>query len=104
MNTTITSNGLPVLPQAQSSQNGASAQDASSANAKPAASAPATDSVKLTDSARALTQAAQADKSSEVNQQKVDQIRTALANGSYKPDPARIADRLISLNNQISGQ
>lgn len=103
MNTTITSNGLPVLPQATGTQGGASSQDAGAA-AKPTVAGPAADSLKLTDSARAITQASQGDKAGPINQQKVDQIRAAVANGSYKPDPAKIADRLISLNSQLDGK
>jgi negative regulator of flagellin synthesis FlgM len=101
MNTTITSNGLPVLPQAQSGQSGGSTQDAAAASAKPV-TGPANDSVKLTDSARALTQAAQG--GSEIDQQKVDKIRQSIADGSYKPNPANIADKLISLNTQLGGK
>lgn len=100
MNTTITSNGLPVLPQAQSGQSGGT-QDATAASAKPV-TGPANDSVKLTESARALTQAAQG--GSEVDQQKVDKIRQSIADGSYKPNPANIADKLISLDTQIGGK
>jgi len=102
MNTTITSNGLPVLPQAQSGQSGGSSQETTAANAKPASATQPNDSVKLTDSARALTEAAQG--GGQIDQKKVDQIRAAIANGSYKPDPTRIADRLVSLNSQIDGK
>ena len=101
MNTTITPNGLPVPPQPKSGQSGGTTQDAAAAS-KPAASPAADDSVKLTDSARALTQAAQP--GSEINQQKVDQIRQSIADGSYKPNPANIADKLISLNTQLGGK
>jgi negative regulator of flagellin synthesis FlgM len=101
MNTTITPNGLPVPPQPKSGQSGGSTQDATAASTKPTVS-PATDSVKLTESARALTQAAQP--GSEINQQKVDQIRQSIADGSYKPNPANIADKLISLNTQLGGK
>lgn len=101
MNTTITPNGLPVPPQPKAGQSGGSTQDTAAASTKPTAG-PATDSVKLTDSARALTQAAQG--GSEVDQQKVDRIRQSIADGSYKPNPANIADKLISIDSQLGGK
>lgn len=106
MNTTISNNGLPKLPQAPSGQGSSSAQNASSATGSDAASSTtgADDRVQLTDSARALQQASSTTSGATVDTQKVDQIRQALANGTYKIDPSRIADRMMSLDSQINGK
>ncbi|MEV8522101.1 flagellar biosynthesis anti-sigma factor FlgM [Dyella marensis] len=101
MNTTITSNGLPVLPQAKGNQN--SPAQASQPATETAPAAQADDSVKLTDSARALTEAA-GDKAPAIDTKRVEQIRQALADGSYRVDAGKIADRLVSLEGQLSGK
>ena len=101
MNTTITSNGLPVLPQAKGNQN--SPAQASQQATETAPAAQADDSVKLTDSARALTEAA-GDKAPAIDTKRVEQIRQALADGSYRVDAGKIADRLVSLEGQLSGK
>ncbi len=102
MNTTITPNGLPALPQAKTSQ-GSAGNQASSASASGTASPQAGDSLKLTDSARALHQATSVNTQSPVDTAKVEQIRHALANGSYKVDAGKIAERLSSIESQING-
>ena len=102
MNTTITSNGLPVLPQAKGNQN--SPAQASQQATETAPAAAADDSVKFTDSARALTEAAQGDKTPAIDTKRVEQIRQALADGSYRIDAGKIADRLVSLEGQLSGK
>ncbi|MFC5740462.1 flagellar biosynthesis anti-sigma factor FlgM [Dyella tabacisoli] len=105
MNTTITSNGLPVLPQAKSGQHGTATQGSVNANATEATPvAAADDSVKLTASARALHQAVQGDKGNAIDTHRVEQVRKALADGSYRIDATRIADRMISLENQLNGK
>ncbi len=102
MNTTITSNGLPVLPQAKGN-----AQAPAQSNA-PAAEATATpqtgDSVKLTESARTLHAVAQGDQGTGIDAARVAEIRQKLADGSYTINAGKIADGLISLEGQISGQ
>jgi negative regulator of flagellin synthesis FlgM len=102
MNTTISSNGLPVLPQGTTSQGSASSQT-SSASTSGSAAPQADDSVKLTDSAHALHQATSVNAQSPVDTAKVEQIRHALANGSYRVDAGKIADRLTSIESQING-
>jgi negative regulator of flagellin synthesis FlgM len=102
MNTTITSNGLPVLPQAKGNQGTPAQANPSAAEAAPVAKAD--DSVKLTDSARALAAAAQGDQAPAIDTKRVEQIRQALADGSYRVDAGKIADRLLSLEGQISGK
>lgn len=106
MNTTISNNGLPKLPQAPSGQGSGSAQNATGTSGSDAVgnTAGADDRVQLTDSARALQQASSTTSGATVDTQKVQQIRQALANGTYKIDPSRIADRMMSLDSQISGK
>jgi len=100
MNTTITTNGLPPSPQAKSGQ-GAAAQPGGAGTGAPV---PAGDSVKLTESARSLQAAAQAGHGGEVDAQRVEHVRRALADGSYRIDAGRIADRLTALDSQLPGK
>jgi negative regulator of flagellin synthesis FlgM len=100
MNTTISSNGLPQLPLATNSSDSSASQASTNAPASTSTS-PSSDSVKLTDSARALQQASSAD--SPVDTARVEQIKKSLAAGTYKVDPNAIADRLTSMESQISG-
>lgn len=63
------------------------------------------DSVRLTDSARAIDAASRtAETSSSVDVGHVERVKQALANGTYKVDAGRIADKLISMEQQISGK
>ena len=103
MNTTISNNGLPKLPQAPSGQGSSSTQNASGTSGSEAAgSATATDDrVQLTDSARALQDASRTGHGASVDTKKVEQVRQALANGTYKIDPSRIADRMLSLESKL---
>jgi negative regulator of flagellin synthesis FlgM len=106
MNTTISNNGLPKLPQPTTGQGSGSTQGASSTTSSDAAgsSAGATDRVQLTDSARALQEAARTNSGATMDTKKVEQIRQQLANGTYKVDAGRIADRMMSLENQLNGK
>jgi negative regulator of flagellin synthesis FlgM len=103
MNTTIPNNGLPKFAQATgNSGNGPAATAAASADA--AAAAPgANDQLKLTDSALALQEAARTDDTSAIDSQRVERLRQALADGSYKVDAGRIADRMLALDQQLGG-
>jgi negative regulator of flagellin synthesis FlgM len=103
MNTTI-NNGMPKFPQAPSGQGSAPTQGtAGTAGSDAGRGTAAGDNVKLTDSARALQEAARTDDSAVIDSKKVEQVRTALANGSYQINPGRIADRMLSLDAQIAG-
>jgi negative regulator of flagellin synthesis FlgM len=103
MNTTIPNNGLPKFRQAT----GSSGSGPSTTAANPpdsAATAPkADDQVKLTDSALALQEAARTDDTSVIDSQRVERLRQALADGSYKIDAGRIADRMLALEQQLGG-
>jgi negative regulator of flagellin synthesis FlgM len=103
MNTTITNNGLPKFPQATS--NPASNSSASAAaSAEGAAATPRNgDQLKLTDSAQALQMAARQQETPPIDTQRVEQLRRALADGSYKIDAGRIADRMLAMNQQLGG-
>lgn len=103
MNSTISTNGLPVLPQAKTST-GSSSDRTNTAVATDSAAVKTNDSVSLTDSARALQQASSTTTQSPVDTARVDKIRQSLANGSYQVDAGKIASSLVSLESQISGK
>src|SRR5690349_19466598 len=104
MNTTISNNGLPLLPQAPGSQaNGTAAGSNNAATDAPASVPGKDDSVRLTDSARALQDAAKVDGQSAIDAKRVEKIRQAIADGSYQVNPAAIADKMIALDAQIAG-
>ena len=102
MSITISNNGTPQFAQAAGSTGNGSASTATPAGSASVAS-PASDQLKLTDSARALQQAALHHDASAIDPQRVEQVRQALASGSYQVNPGRIADRMLALEQQISG-
>ena len=102
MNTTIQNNGLPNFTQAAASPGNGSAPAAAPTAAAAGATPGTDDQLKLTDSARALQEAARLDTAA-VDPQRVERIRQALADGSYQIDPGKIADRMLSLEQQIGG-
>lgn len=102
MNTTITNhNGLPKLPQANG-KTGGNSSAAAAADASVAAPRNG-DQLKLTDSARALQEAARQNDAAPVDARRVEQVRRALADGSYRIDAGRIADRMLALDQQLGG-
>jgi len=104
MNTTITPNGLPTLPQPASGQGGNAPQNTVSGAPAAAPANAGGDSVKLTKSARSLQDIARAGNGNEVDAKRVEQIRQSLADGSYRIDPGHVADRLMSLETQLTGK
>lgn len=103
MNTTISNNGLPKLPQATNQPgNGPAAESPAPGASAGASAAPGDDQLRLTDSAKALQQAARSNAAA-VDQQRVERVRQALADGSYKVDAGRIADRMIAMERQLGG-
>lgn len=103
MNTTIPNNGLPKFTQTTGSAGNGPATTASGA-ADAATSVPkAGDQLKLTDSALALQEAARTDDSAVIDTARVERLRQALADGSYKVDAGRIADRMLALDQQLGG-
>lgn len=102
MNTTISNNGLPLLPQPSSSPaNGAATGGAAAPAAGPSASPD--DRVNLTDSAKALQNAARVDGHSAIDSQRVEKLRQAIASGSYQINPAGIADKMLAFDAQMGG-
>jgi negative regulator of flagellin synthesis FlgM len=103
MNTTIPNNGLPKFTQPTNSFGNGSAT-ATTVAGSTATTPKAGDQVKLTDSARALQAAARAkDTTAPVDAPRVERVRQALADGSYKISPGNIADRMLALEQQIGG-
>ncbi|MEO5812306.1 MAG: flagellar biosynthesis anti-sigma factor FlgM [Rhodanobacter sp.] len=103
MNTTISNSGLPPFaPPASGSNSGSTATTGAPASSV-GASGKNGDEVKLTDSARALQEAARPNDGAVVDQKRVEQIRQALADGSYTINPARIAEQMLALDQQIGG-
>jgi negative regulator of flagellin synthesis FlgM len=103
MNTTITNNGLPKLPQAGSGTGNGSSTHAAAAPEASAAAPSRTDQVQLTDSARALQEAARLGDASPIDAKRVEQVRQAIADGSYKVDAGKIAERLLAMDQQLGG-
>jgi negative regulator of flagellin synthesis FlgM len=105
MNTTIPNNSLPKFTQATgSSGNGNGPATTAASPADSAATAPKTDDqLKLTDSALALQEAARTGDTSAIDSQRVEQLRQAVTDGSYKVDASRIADRMLALEQQLGG-
>ena len=66
---------------------------------------PAIDSVRLTGEATGLQAAVegQLGRPAPMDVAKVDAVRAALSNGSYKVDPQEIANRLVALERQMRG-
>jgi negative regulator of flagellin synthesis FlgM len=103
MNTTISNSGLPKLTQATTSSGNGSAAASTASTGSGAAASKADDQLKLTDSALALREAAKPGDTAIVDQQRVEQIRQSLADGTYQVNPGRIADRMIALDQQLEG-
>jgi negative regulator of flagellin synthesis FlgM len=103
MNTTISNNGLPLMPQAPGNQANGPATGTGNAASDAPAGVPGQDSVRLTDSARALQDAAKVDSQGAIDTKRVEQIRKSIAEGSYQVNPAAIADRMLALDAQIAG-
>ena len=103
MNTTITNNGLPKLPQAGSGTGSGTSANAAAAPEASVAAPRNADQLKLTDSARALQEVARLGDASPIDAKRVDQVRQAIADGSYKIDAGKIADRLLAMDQQLGG-
>lgn len=100
MNTTIKTGITPQQqPQPKATSVAAGSQAASTAASSSVRSTD--DSVSLTSSAQAVDAASKVGDS--VDTAKVEAIRNAIAAGTYKVDPANIADKLSSMESQLGG-
>lgn len=95
-NTNLQITGRPANGTAKTDNPAATSQEGSQAQAG------AADSVELTQSARSL-QALDARMSevSEVDQQRVDEVRAKLESGQYSVDAQRVADKMIALDRSL---
>lgn len=102
MTTSISNNAPPSFkPAANAAGNGGAA---AGAQASPAGSGgKVADQVKLTDSALALQQAARPADGAVVDQARVEQIRKAIADGSYVINAEHIAEKILQLEQQLHG-
>lgn len=101
MNTTIANNGLLKFPQATNNPASSSSTSTTASADSPAATPRTGDQLKLTESAQALQMAGQKQDAAPIDSKRVEQLRRALADGSYKIDASRIADRMISMDHQL---
>lgn len=103
MTTSISNNAPPPFTPAASGAGNGSAAAAGAQATHPEAGGKIGDQVKLTDSALALQQAARPADGTAVDQQRVEQIRKAIADGSYTINARHIAERMLALEHQLSG-
>lgn len=103
MTTPISNNALPPFTPATTGtgNNPAAAAGASASQSEPGGKVG--DQVKLTDSALALQEAARPNHGAMVDQQRVEQIRKAIANGTYRANPTHIAKKMIAMEQQMQG-
>jgi Anti-sigma-28 factor, FlgM. len=59
------------------------------------------DSVNITDSAKALDAASRSDA---IDTKRVDEIRSKIADGTYKPDAQAIASKFLAMETQMGGK
>ena len=94
----------PAMPRAVEAGAGAPARGLAGADrSQPVEASPATDSMRLTGEAAGL-QALQRELGSapaDIDMQKVEQVRAALADGSYRIDPQQVAERLLAFENEL---
>ncbi len=77
--------------------------NASTAQAATQSTASRQDSVSLTSSAQQLTQVQKKSAEAPVNQEKVDKLKKAIADGEYKINPEVLAQKIAKLESQIFG-
>lgn len=77
--------------------------NANTAQAATQTTAPRQDSVSLTSSAQQLLQVQKKSTEAPVNQEKVDKLKKAIADGEYKINPEVLAQKIAKLESQIFG-
>lgn len=85
--------------QVNNQSSGVASQAAASQTAVPAK----TDSVSLTQSAQQLTNVQRKGSEAPVNQEKVERLKKAIADGEYKINPEVLAKKIAVLESQILG-
>lgn len=104
MTTPISNNTPPSFtPAATGAGGGGSAASAGAAAGHAGPGGHVGDQIKLTDSALALQDAARPQEGAMVDQQRVEQIRAAIADGSYSINPTQIAGKMLALEQQLNG-
>ena len=99
MTTTIKPGIQAPQPQVQlRTQNPAAGSAGTAQSAAPVR--PSDDSVKITDSAKALDAASRGDG---IDTKRVEEIRSRVADGTYKPDAQAIASKFLAMEGQIGG-
>jgi negative regulator of flagellin synthesis FlgM len=96
----------PQIDGQKLSQQQTQGQAASTGNATQTAApaaAPRGDSVSLTQSAQQLSQVQKKGTEAPVNQEKVDKLKKAIAEGEYKINPEVLAQKIAKLESQIFG-
>lgn len=99
MTTTIKPGIQTPQPQVQlRTQNPAAGSAGSAQGASPVR--PSDDSVRITDSAKALDAASRGDG---IDTKRVEEIRSRVTDGTYKPDAQAIASKFLAMEGQIGG-
>ena len=96
-------NGMP--PRPLDSVSARPATRAGTEREAPVAAAPAADSLRLTGEATGVQALARelGDAPASFDTARVDAVRAAIADGSYRIDPQAIADRMLSLERDLHG-
>jgi len=101
MTTKIDGAPPPAVRTAELAQAGAAQVRSGEDRSQPVAAAPASDSVRLTGEAEGL-QAMQRELGAPgIDVARVNEVRAALADGSYRIDPQQIATRMLALESEL---
>jgi len=103
MTTPISNNTPPSFTPAASSTGNGSAASAGASISQTGSGGQLDDQIKLTDSALALQDATRPQEGAMVDQQRVAKIRASIADGSYTINPGRIAEKMLTMDQQLNG-
>lgn len=87
----------------QQAQQGRNASNSQQAQTAATAGTAKQDSVSLTQSAQQLTNVQKKGSDAPVNQEKVDRLKAAIQNGSYRIDAEQLASKISSAESEIFG-
>lgn len=104
MTSKITGYGQPAVPTGKETRT--TAVDGATRADKPVEPvAPARDSVSVSDSALLLQKLEEVvAKASPTDVERIQQIKSALANGEYHIDPQRVADKILKFERDLAGR